>query len=75
VVLGMMAGLAPASSAAVSAAGYSQQAELTASDAATGDSFGDSVALSGLGNTALAGAPFHNPSDGAVYVFTEGRGA
>lgn len=107
VVLGVMAGMAPASSAsrlpdgpagrapataaaglaavpaslqavirkslgtAVSSAGYSQRAELTA----TGGEFGSSVALSALGTTALAGAPFRNTSTGAAYVFTEGRGA
>jgi hypothetical protein len=50
-------------------------AELTASDAAPGDEFGYSVALSARGSTALAGAPFRNTSTGAAYVFTEGRGA
>ena len=54
---------------------WSRTAELTASDAAPGDEFGYSVALSALGTTALAGAPFRNTSTGAVYVFTEGRGA
>jgi len=41
----------------VSAAGYSQQAELTASHLAAGDLFGFSVALSVLGSTALVGGP------------------
>ena len=50
---------------------WSQTAELTG---ATGDGFGFSVALSGLGSTALAGAPFHNTGTGAVYVFTLRRG-
>ena len=45
---------------------WSQQAELTASDAAIGDRFGFSVALSGT--TALIGAYGHN-STGAAYVF------
>ena len=54
---------------------WSRTAELTASDAAPGDEFGYSVALSALGSTALAGAPFRNTSTGAVYVFTKGRGA
>ena len=54
---------------------WSQTAELTASDAAPGDEFGYSVALSALGTTALAGAPFRHTSTGGAYVFTEGRGA
>ena len=54
---------------------WSRTAELTASDAAPGDEFGYSLALSALGTTALAGAPFRNTSTGAVYVFTKGRGA
>ena len=36
--------------------GWSQTAELTASDAGQFDSFGSSVAVSALGTTALAGA-------------------
>ena len=51
---------------------WSQQAELTASDAAANDGFGSSVALSG--DTALVGAAgktVGGQSDaGAVYVFT-----
>jgi hypothetical protein len=43
--------------------------ELTASDAAAGDVFGASVALSADGDTALIGAPFKN-SQGVAYVFT-----
>ena len=54
----------------MSFAGYSQQAELTASGAAPDDGFGDSVALSASGSTALAGAPARNPGTGAAYVFT-----
>ena len=46
---------------------WSQQAELTASDAATGDNFGSSVALSGT--TALIGALYKKTSTGAAYVF------
>jgi hypothetical protein len=50
---------------------WSQQAELTASDAAASDYFGYSVALSG--DTALVGAPFRTVSGqtnaGVVYVF------
>jgi len=55
---------------------WTQQAKLTASDAASGDSFGYSVALSGT--TALIGAPNTTVAGdygvGAVYVFT-GSGA
>jgi FG-GAP repeat len=96
-VLGVMAGMAPASSAsrlpdgpagrtpeaaaalaplqaaigkslgtAVSTAGYSQQAELTTS----GGQFGQSVALSASGSTALAGSFGRNAFTGAAYVFT-----
>ena len=36
---------------------WSQTGELTASDAASGDLFGWSVALSALGTTALVGSP------------------
>jgi hypothetical protein len=46
---------------------WSQQAELTASDAATKDEFGFSVAVSG--STALVGAPCKITSHGAAYVF------
>ena len=55
---------------------WSQTAELTASDGAARDYFGNSVALNGT--TALAGAPFHqvgsNGSQGAAYVYTETNG-
>ena len=55
-----------------SGASWSQQAELTASDAAAGDWFGWSVAVSG--DTVLVGAPNKNVSGqdfaGAAYVFT-----
>jgi hypothetical protein len=51
---------------------WSQQAELTASDGATNDSFGDSVAVSG--DTVVVGADFKNigtnPNGGAAYIFT-----
>jgi len=46
---------------------WSQQAELTASSAATGDEFGGSVAISG--STALIGAPAKKKDTGAAYVF------
>jgi hypothetical protein len=41
--------------------------ELFASDGATGDRFGGSVAVSG--NTVIAGASHHNTNQGAAYVF------
>jgi hypothetical protein len=46
---------------------WSQQAELTASDAASGDLFGISVAISGA--TAVVGAPLKHSVTGAAYVF------
>jgi hypothetical protein len=50
---------------------FTQQAKLTASDGAAGDSFGSSVALSG--DTALVGAPYDdvgaNTDQGSAYVF------
>ena len=51
---------------------WTQQAELTASDGATSDQFGWSVAVSG--STALAGAPSHWVGSnrlGAAYVFLQ----
>jgi FG-GAP repeat len=52
---------------------WSQTAELAPDDAAAGDSFGTSVAVSG--GTAVVGAPFHetggNTAQGAAYVFTK----
>jgi hypothetical protein len=55
-----------------------QQAQLTASDGAAGDSLGLSVAISASGNTiaAAAGAATvnGNPGQGAVYVFTRPPG-
>ncbi len=44
-----------------------QQAELTASDGASGDFFGGSVSISG--NTVVVGAPGKNTNTGAAYVF------
>ena len=52
-----------------SGSAWTQQAELTAGDAAPGDLFG-SVALSASGTTALIGAPGKDGATGAVYVFT-----
>ncbi len=55
---------------------WSQTAELTASDGAARDYFGNSVALNGT--TALVGAVNHqvgsNGSQGAAYVYTETNG-
>jgi hypothetical protein len=53
---------------------WSQQAKLLASDRASGDSFGESVALSG--NTAVVGAyeKAGTNGPGAAYVFTETSG-
>jgi nucleoside-specific outer membrane channel protein Tsx len=52
---------------------WSQQAELTSSDGAANDGFGDSVAVSG--STAVVGAPDHgiglNVDQGAAYVFAQ----
>jgi hypothetical protein len=52
---------------------WNQQAELTASDGAAGDSFGASVAVSG--STAVVGAVEHsvglNKGQGAAYVFVQ----
>jgi YHS domain-containing protein len=47
---------------------WTQQQELTASDGASGDEFGNTVAVSG--NTAIIGAPYKNSYRGAAYVFT-----
>ncbi|MEI7813783.1 MAG: FG-GAP repeat protein, partial [Coriobacteriia bacterium] len=51
---------------------WTQRAELTASDGASGDRFGGSVALSG--DTVVIGARYANGGKGAAYVFT-GSGA
>jgi hypothetical protein len=53
-------------------AGWSQQAELRASDKAPNDQFGISVALSGDGTAALIGADIKNNDAGAAYVFAHG---
>ena len=53
---------------------WSQQQKLVASDAGAGDEFGIEVAISNDGNTAIAGAPYHDTSgitnSGAAYIFT-----
>jgi hypothetical protein len=51
---------------------WTQQAELTAGDAAQGDTFGSAVALAGNGRTALVGALGKNSYTGAAYVFARG---
>ena len=51
---------------------WSQQAELTAGDGVSGDSFGYAVALSGDGATALIGAYGRHSTTGAAYVFVRG---
>ncbi len=48
---------------------WSQQTELTASDGAANNIFGNSVALDGM--TALVGAAWKANSQGAAYVFTQ----
>ena len=53
-----------------SGATWAQQAKLTASDAAAGDNFGSSVALSG--DTAVVGAVFDD--GGSAYVFVRSGG-
>ncbi len=53
---------------------WTQQQKLTAADAATGDYFGSSAALSADGLTAVVGAPAKNSSTGASYVFTVSGG-
>src|SRR4029077_8779295 len=53
----------------VSGGVWSQQAELTAADAAANDSFGTSVAVNGDGTNALVGASGKDSYRGAGYVF------
>ncbi len=50
------------------AGNWSQQAKLTASDAAASDRFGRSVAA--MGDTAVIGSPDDDNSTGSAYVFT-----
>ncbi len=49
---------------------WSQTAEFTAADAASGDGFGFSVATSASGGTVLASSMGHHSETGAAYVFT-----
>jgi hypothetical protein len=49
--------------------------EVTANDGAAYDFFGDSVALSGDGKTALVGAYYKSSHQGAAYVYTLANGA
>ncbi|MGH3450925.1 MAG: FG-GAP repeat protein, partial [Haloechinothrix sp.] len=57
---------------------WTEQAKLVADDGVQGDFFGESVALSVMGDVALVGAPQHdsggNDHQGAAYTFT-GSGA
>jgi hypothetical protein len=52
---------------------WSQQAELTSSDGAAGDYFGETVAIGG--STVFVGAPYHavgsNTNQGSAYVFVQ----
>ncbi len=50
--------------------GWQQASELTAAGGASGDGFGDSVAVTADGATALIGAPGRDSQTGAAYVFT-----
>jgi hypothetical protein len=63
------------SSGGVLTSTWTEQAKLLASDAASNDEFGFSVALSGDGNTAIVGAVNEDTSptsnNGAVYVYTK----
>lgn len=57
------------------AAGWAQQAKLTAADAASSDHFGSAVAISG--DTVVVGAPMDDDrgtSSGSAYVFTRSSG-
>ncbi|HYW47512.1 MAG TPA: FG-GAP repeat protein [Bryobacteraceae bacterium] len=49
---------------------WSQQAKLTASDAASNPGLGLAVAMSADGNTAIVGGPNDNSNQGAAWVFT-----
>ena len=53
---------------------WSEQQKITASDAADYDNFGESVAISGDGNTAIVGVRYEDPGNvsaaGSAYIFT-----
>jgi FG-GAP repeat len=49
---------------------WTQQAQISAADGATGDQFGASVSLDGNGNTAVVGAPQRSSLSGAAYIFS-----
>ena len=51
---------------------WSEQQKLTASDSASNEFFGRSVALSSLGSTAYVGADGDNAFQGSAYVFSAG---
>lgn len=58
---------------------WQSQQKLAAADAAAGDGFGAAAALSGNGNTAVIGSPFHpcaagGSGCGAAYVFSRAGG-
>ena len=53
-----------------SAAGWTQQKELTIPNAVAGDFFGYAAVLAGDGNTALVGAAGNSQTTGAAYVFS-----
>jgi FG-GAP repeat len=48
---------------------YALGGQIASPDGASGDEFGASVSVSGLGNVALIGAPIHNGYQGAAYAF------
>jgi hypothetical protein len=60
---------------ALSSGAWSQQAYVKASNTAASDNFGNSVAVSGDGNTLAVGAPFGASNNGAAYVFARSGGA
>ena len=67
----------PAAPLSITALIYSEQAILSASDAAQGDGFGYNVSLDS--DTVVVGAPFASPGGasnlGSAYVFTRNQGA
>jgi hypothetical protein len=53
---------------------WSQQAKLTASDAAANDLFGERLHISGNGNYVVAGARYKSDEQGAAYIFKRAEG-